>query len=85
MKLLGKVPEERYPSATELRADLEHSAKQWTKNNIEYSISLRQTRRLRSLCAPTAPVMGANGSSMSFLQAFDEVCKGRSALLLVSG
>ncbi|MDR3503911.1 MAG: EAL domain-containing protein [Legionella sp.] len=84
IKLMSKMPEERYASARGLAADLAECAKQWQSNKtiaefvlgaIDISDQLQQTQKLYGREEPIAELLAA----------FERVSQGKNEVVLVSG
>ncbi len=84
IKLMSKMPEERYASARGLAADLAECAKQWQSKKtisefvlgaIDISDQLQQTQKLYGREEPIAELLAA----------FERVSQGKNEVVLVSG
>jgi predicted ATPase/transcriptional regulator with GAF, ATPase, and Fis domain len=84
MKLLAKTPEERYQSALGLQADLEVCAQAWALQRFIPPFVLGQQDVSDRFLIPRR-LYGRAREVESLLRAFDRVCGGQTALLLVAG
>jgi predicted ATPase/GAF domain-containing protein len=84
MKLLGKRAEERYQSATGLREDLKHCAREWTARAQVADFTLgRQDVSDRFLISQK--LYGRDGDVDALNRAFDRCSAGSTLLVVVSG
>lgn len=84
MKLLGKVAEERYQTATGLQADLQYCLAQWEAEGHVTPFSLG-TRDASGRLLFQEKLYGRDEEIGRLVSAFDRVAQGASGLVLVSG
>ncbi|MBX3606172.1 MAG: AAA family ATPase [Piscinibacter sp.] len=84
LKLLAKSPEERYPSASSLRHDLEACARAWAASGRIEPFVLGQRGQGAMLVAP-ARLVGRERELHCLLQSFGRACAGQRTLVLVEG
>ncbi len=84
MRLLAKAAEDRYQSATGVRADLEICSRQWAETRTIASFELGQRDVSERFLIPQR-LYGRDRELAELVSAFDDACEGRAALLLVSG
>ncbi|WP_438003363.1 AAA family ATPase [Sorangium sp. So ce321] len=84
MRLLCKMPEERYQSARGLEADLERCLAQWTAARQIEPFALAQQDMTGELRIPQR-LYGRERDVDALLSAFERVRKGATELILVSG
>jgi predicted ATPase len=84
MKLLAKTAEQRYQSALGLKADLEVCAKEWVKHNAVPPFPLGLQDVSDRFNIPQA-LYGRERKVEQLREAFERVCDGATALLLVTG
>ncbi len=84
MKLLGKTAEHRYQSALGLKEDLEACAAQWAAQRRIGSMQLGQ-RDVPDHFVISQQLYGRDQEVERLLTAFDGVCEGPTAMMLVSG
>jgi predicted ATPase/transcriptional regulator with GAF, ATPase, and Fis domain len=84
MRLLAKAAEQRYQSATGVRADLDRCEKEWrTKASIS-TFSLGAKDVSERFLIPQK-LYGRDREVQALLGAFEDVCQGNAAITLVSG
>ena len=84
MKLLSKNAEDRYQSALGLREDLEACAVQWAAHHRIGALALGQ-RDVPDHFVISQKLYGRDHEVEQLLGAFDRVCEGPVAMMLVSG
>lgn len=84
MKLMAKNAEDRYQSATSLRADLVRCQEEWQTNRTLSPFELDQLQSSRQFQLPQR-LYGREAERAHLLEAFDRVGAERAELLLVSG
>ena len=84
MQLLAKTAEERYQSALGLRADLAYCAQQWARHRAIAAFPLGQQDRSDRFVVPQR-LYGREPQLDALLHAFEQICQGRSACMLVAG
>jgi len=84
MKLLAKNAEHRYQSALGLREDLEACAVQWAAHGRIGTLALGQ-RDVPDHFVISQQLYGRDREVEQLLGAFDRVCEGPAAMMLVSG
>ena len=84
MKLLSKNAEHRYQSALGLREDLEAGAAQWAAHRRISTLALGQ-RDVPDHFVFSQQLYGRDREVEQLLGAFDRVCEGPAAMMLVSG
>ena len=84
MKLLAKNAEHRYQSALGLREDLEACAAQWAAHRRIGELPLGQ-RDVPDHFVISQQLYGRDQEVEQLLSAFDRVCEGPAAMMLVSG
>jgi len=84
MKLLSKTPEGRYQSAWGLLADLERCAREWSAQGVVGRFQPGE-QDVPDVFTVPQHLYGRQGEIRTLLAAFEGVCAGRAALLLVAG
>jgi serine/threonine protein kinase len=84
LKLLAKAPEDRYATALGIKHDLEQCERQWSTRRAIAPFQLARWDVSDRFVIPQR-LYGREGEAARLLEAFDEVCNGASALMLVSG
>ncbi len=84
MRLLAKTAEQRYQSALGLRNDLEHCARQWAEQKRIAPFALGQTD-VSDCFLVSQKLYGRDREVGELLRAFDDVCEGQTAVMLVEG
>jgi predicted ATPase len=84
MKLLAKSADNRYNSAAGLRADLQTCADEYKEHRHIATFPLGQNDVSDRFNIPNA-LYGREKEEASLLSAFESVCEGQSALMVVSG
>ncbi len=84
MKLLAKTAEQRYQSALGLKADLEICAREWAAERRITPFPLGQRDISDRFNIPQS-LYGREPDVEHLLAAFDQVCEGTAALMLVAG
>jgi predicted ATPase/transcriptional regulator with GAF, ATPase, and Fis domain len=84
MKLLSKTAEDRYQSAAGLREDLEHCASLWSSGGGLAPFPLGQRDVSDRFVVPQR-LYGREREVAALLDAFEGVCRGPAALMLVAG
>ncbi|AUX42498.1 protein kinase [Sorangium cellulosum] len=84
MKLLGKNAEDRYQSAEGLRDDLEECRRRWEESGTIGNFTPGQHDRT-DLFQIHQKLYGREGDIRRLIESFDDVLRGRRAIVLVSG
>jgi predicted ATPase len=84
MKLLAKSPDQRYQSALGLKHDLEYCAREWATHGQLASFPLGQHDVSDRFLLPQK-LYGRQQEFEQLLAAFDGVCAGSAAFVLISG
>ncbi|XXT25310.1 AAA family ATPase [Sorangium sp. So ce429] len=84
MKLLGKNAEDRYQSAEGLRDDLEECRRRWEQSGAIEGFTPGQHDRT-DLFQIHQKLYGREGDIRRLIESFDDVLRGRRAIVLVSG
>ncbi len=84
LKLLSKTAEARYQSAWGLKADLENCAAQWAAGRAISRFALAERDISDQFTIPQR-LYGRDGEIQTLLEAFEHVCGGPAALMLVAG
>jgi len=84
MRLLAKAAEDRYQSASGVKADLETCAREWASTRSITSFELGQQDVSDRFLIPQR-LYGRDRELAELVAAFEGACEGRAALLLVSG
>src|SRR5215813_14581277 len=84
MKLLAKTAEQRYQSALGLKADLESCAREWATERRIAPFPLGR-RDISDRFSIPQTLYGREREVGRLLAAFDRVCEGTPALMLVAG
>lgn len=82
LKLLEKSPDRRYPTATSLRADLEHVRSEWLETGRVRPFSLAAAPR--DLVFPDR-LYGRDGLRVALVDALDRLSEGESVTCFVGG
>lgn len=83
-KLLAKTPEERYASATGLKADLVECQRQWFTHNAIKTFPLGQSD-VHSHLVISQKLYGRENKVNQLLSTFERISNGTKELLLISG
>ena len=84
MKLLAKTAEERYQSALGLREDLQHCEQEWNSRASIAAFTLGRRDVSDRFLIPQK-LYGRETELSQLLQAFEGVCEGSTAMMLVAG
>jgi predicted ATPase/transcriptional regulator with GAF, ATPase, and Fis domain len=84
LKLLSKAAEDRYQSVAGITRDLERCQREWTTNETIAVFDLGSHDVPEHLLIPQK-LYGRDREVGELLEAFDETCQGRTAMLLVAG
>ncbi len=84
LKLLSKTAEERYQSALGISEDLSHCAREWTTKRQVSPFPLGQRDRSDRFLV-SQKLYGRDREVEEMVRAFERVCEGPTALMLVAG
>ena len=84
MKLLAKTAEERYQSALGLNEDLQHCEQEWNSRASIAAFTLGRRDVSDRFLIPQK-LYGRETELSQLLQAFEGVCEGSTAMMLVAG
>ena len=84
IRLLAKTAEQRYQSAIGLRNDLERCAREWASERRIATFTLGESDVSDSFLV-SQKLYGRDEEVDRLLQAFDAICEGQTAMMLVEG